>query len=119
MGAQEDLRRAREELEGLLSYHFPARTMSVSACPAPQTCSRRVRLRVDAEYGAGIDMTPGDDGYHVDHVEDYPGQDFVAGEVIVEINGQSLSGLSKEALEETFGSYFGDGASVLLMAGDL
>lgn len=99
---QDTREKARAELQNLLNYHFP----SVSR-------EREVRLRV-AESGAGIDLTPSDRGFQVDHVEEFPGQDFSAGEVILAINGHKLSGLSEDEVEETFGAHFGDGAVLMI-----
>ncbi|CAE7730263.1 unnamed protein product [Symbiodinium sp. CCMP2456] len=100
---QDTREKARAELQNLLNYHFPS---AVSR-------EREVRLRV-AESGAGIDLTPSDRGFQVDHVEDFPGQDFSAGEIIVAINGHKLSGLSEDEVEETFGAHFGDGAVLMI-----
>jgi len=101
---QDAREKARAELQKLLHYHFPGSAASRE---------REVRLRV-AESGAGIDLTPSDRGFQVDHVEDFPGQDFAAGEVILAINGQKLSGLSEDEVEETFGAHFGDGAVLMI-----
>mmetsp|Transcript_61215 Transcript_61215/g.197238 ORF Transcript_61215/g.197238 Transcript_61215/m.197238 type:complete len:339 (+) Transcript_61215:1-1017(+) len=103
---QEAIRQARAELQGLLSFYFPE-------CRRPD--QRRVELRVDDEHGAGIEMTPSAHGYRIDHVEDFPGQDFVPGEVIIEVNGRPLAGLSEEAMEDTFAECFGNGASLCII----
>jgi len=105
------------ELQGLLDYHFPDRRNTTAPAPRPPE-RRRASLRVDAEKGACIEMTPTLQGYRVDHVDDYPGQDFTVGELIVEINGRSLVGLSEEDLEDTFAECFAHGASLLLTWGD-
>jgi len=118
---QETLQRARSELQRLLDYYFPERQATVSAVASaaaksqPEPTCRGVRLRV-SEDGAGIEMTPTTDGYRVDFVEDSPGQDFMPGEFITEINGFPLVGLEEEALEDIFGENFGDGAVLTVMA---
>ncbi|CAE7625685.1 unnamed protein product, partial [Symbiodinium pilosum] len=103
---QDTRQKARQELQSLLDYHFPAPTPT-------RAMERQVRLRV-AESGAGIDLTPSDRGFHIDHVEDFPGQEFSAGEVILAINGCPLSGLTEEEVEDTFGANFGDGAVLVI-----
>merc|ERR1712039_693693 len=90
-------KRARAELEGLLDFYFPKHN---------ELERRQVQLRVHDEHGAGIDLTHTEHGYRVDGVEDIPGQDFVPGEVIIEINNRPLAGLSEEAIEATFGECF-------------
>lgn len=102
---QETKQRARVELQRLLDYYFPERQ---------EPRYRSARLRV-SEDGAGIEMTATEHGYRVDLVEDFPGQDFVPGEVIVEINGVSLVGLEEEALEDAFADHFADGAVLSVM----
>merc|ERR1712060_398546 len=103
---QEAKKRARAELEGLLGFYFQE----------PSEPERRqVQLRVDDEYGAGIDLSHTEYGYHVDAVEDFPGQDFTSGEVIVEINDRPLTGLTEEEIENTFGECFSNGASLIII----
>ncbi|CAJ1334341.1 unnamed protein product [Effrenium voratum] len=75
---------------------------------------RDVRLRVHAEKGAGIDLEPCEKGFRVEAVEDFPGQDLTVGDVIVEVNGTQLGGLSDEAMEEAFGSQFAEGARLIV-----
>lgn len=104
---QEAIQEAQVELQGLIGYHFPA------AAAEPER--RWVVLRVHPEYGAGIEIAHSVHGYRVDAVENFPGQDFFAGEVIVEINGTPLGSLSEEGMEEAFGECFGDGASLCLI----
>lgn len=98
---QAAVRQAREELVQLIAYHFPRRS---------------VRLRVDAERGAGLELSPCQTGFHIDLVEALPGQDLAAGEVIVEIEGHSLEGLDEEVLYETFDACFRDGAQLVVCA---
>ncbi|CAE7332652.1 unnamed protein product, partial [Symbiodinium necroappetens] len=103
-----------KRLQNLLNYHFPLGAQASNSAWLSLVLPRReVRLRVaesPPRSGAGIDLTPSDRGFQVDHVEEFPGQDFSAGEVILAINGHKLSGLSEDE-EETFGAHFGDGAS--------
>eukprot|EP00931_Biecheleriopsis_adriatica_P050500 TRINITY_DN29242_c0_g1_i1.p1 TRINITY_DN29242_c0_g1~~TRINITY_DN29242_c0_g1_i1.p1 ORF type:complete len:1355 (-),score=380.51 TRINITY_DN29242_c0_g1_i1:40-3651(-) len=104
---QDTLRKAKEELRNLLEFYFPSQS---------QTAARRsVRLRVHDESGAGIDLSHSEQGFHVDHVEDFPGQDLLSGDVIVEINGQSLAGLTADEIDDTFGEHFADGASLVVV----
>mmetsp|Transcript_117056 Transcript_117056/g.326147 ORF Transcript_117056/g.326147 Transcript_117056/m.326147 type:complete len:167 (+) Transcript_117056:1-501(+) len=113
---QEALKQARAELQGLLAYYFPEQRGSECSEPEHREAHRRwVLLRVDEKHGAGIEITPSENGYRVDHVEDFPGQDFGVGEVIVEVNGRPLAGLSDEAMEDTFGECFSDRASLCLI----
>lgn len=121
------MQKARVELQGLLDYYFPERrdaavavpgasvAAAVPKSPAAGRPTRHVRLRVDADAGAGIEITPTAEGYRVDHVEDCPGQDFSVGNIIIEIAGRSLEGLSEEDMEDAFGEGFGDGASLVLL----
>ncbi|CAE8632024.1 unnamed protein product [Polarella glacialis] len=106
---QDALKRARQELRGLLDYHFPAPVEPQTIPVEPQT-RRQVRLRVDGEHGAGMDLTACELGFQVDHVE-Y----FSVGEVIVEINGRSLAALGEEEMEDAFGEQFGDGARLVII----
>jgi hypothetical protein len=99
----EDRARARAELKRLLDHHFPEQRY------------REVRLNVSDDRGACIQLQMDPEGYLVDSVEDYPGQDFWPGEVIIEINGVPLAGLEEEQLEDAFGNEFGDGASLLIL----
>lgn len=97
----EEWESVRTELLGLINYHFPAE-------------HRRSRLRVSDDRGAGIQLNWTDDGYLVDSIEEYPGQDFAPGEVIAEINGVSLAGLTEDQMEDAFGKQFYNGASLVL-----
>ncbi|CAK8986373.1 unnamed protein product [Durusdinium trenchii] len=94
---QETKQKARTELQRLLQYYFPLR----------ETC-----LRVRPESGAGIDLVPSEQGFLVENVEDFPGQDLCVGDVILQIDGHNLWGLSDEAMEQTFGKHFRDGAKL-------
>jgi len=71
-------------------------------------------LRVDADIGAGLELTPTCWGMHVDLVEDKPGQpDLTAGCTITVIDGANLLGLDNEdAVADTFGEHFKDGVSI-------
>merc|ERR1712087_937739 len=100
------IRQARSELQGLLEYHFPE---------VHEPEQRWVSLRVDDGYGAGIHIEACEHGYRVTSIEEFPGQDVYPGEIIVEINGRPLRGLSEEAMEDTFGECFADGASLCLI----
>eukprot|EP00933_Yihiella_yeosuensis_P015843 TRINITY_DN13686_c0_g2_i1.p1 TRINITY_DN13686_c0_g2~~TRINITY_DN13686_c0_g2_i1.p1 ORF type:complete len:946 (-),score=306.26 TRINITY_DN13686_c0_g2_i1:38-2740(-) len=120
---QDALRRSREEIKGLLEYHFPLNLFQ-EAEPAPEKPGlhvpveperRQVRLRVHAEAGAAVDLAPCPDGFLIEHVEDFPGQDFTAGEVIAEINGCALAGLGDEEMEDAFGANFKDGANLVIV----
>eukprot|EP00930_Biecheleria_cincta_P099445 TRINITY_DN91073_c0_g1_i1.p1 TRINITY_DN91073_c0_g1~~TRINITY_DN91073_c0_g1_i1.p1 ORF type:complete len:627 (+),score=116.03 TRINITY_DN91073_c0_g1_i1:52-1881(+) len=75
----------------------------------------RVRLRVDSETGAGIELSACDQGYLVEGVEDFPGQDFVAGDVIAEINGHSLAGMGEDEISVAFGEHFAHGATLRIV----
>jgi len=105
---QDDAQRAFAELKHLVEYHFPGRR--------EQDERKWVDLNVHAEHGAGIEMTPSEQGYLIDFVEEFPGQSFVSGDVIIEINGRSLVGLSAETMEDTFAECFGHGASLCLIS---
>lgn len=98
--------KAREELRMLLEFHFPS-----TSRPIP---TRQTHLRVHPEHGAGIELTVSEQGYLVDFVEDFPGQDLSVGDVILEINGQKLAGLSEAEMEDKFGAHFGDGAKLTI-----
>jgi len=110
---------ARVELRGLLGFHFPDLGQDSAAA-----LTAALLWRVEghqccvhvSEDGAGIELRHVEDGYLVDSVEDYPGQDFHAGEVIVEINGVCLEGLGEDEIEAAFGEQFCDGALLLLLS---
>eukprot|EP00927_Polykrikos_kofoidii_P028314 TRINITY_DN24749_c0_g1_i1.p1 TRINITY_DN24749_c0_g1~~TRINITY_DN24749_c0_g1_i1.p1 ORF type:complete len:1523 (-),score=345.44 TRINITY_DN24749_c0_g1_i1:21-4589(-) len=117
---KEALRRARAELDGLLDFYFPQLPQGAAEANGHgegQQLRRRVRLRVDADSGAGIELTVTALGYGVDHVEDFPGQDFAAGEVIVQIGDRELAGLSEDAMEDAFAEGFAHGAELMLIQG--
>lgn len=103
--------KAREELRMLLEFHFPSTSRPEPPRPLP---TRQTHLRVHPEHGAGIELTVSEQGYLVDFVEDFPGQDLFVGDVILEINGQKLAGLSEAEMEDTFGAHFGDGAKLTI-----
>jgi len=98
----EEWESVHSELQSLISHHFPQER-------------RRSRLRVSDDRGAGIELNWVEDGYQVDAIEEYPGQEFSAGEVITEINGVSLMGLTEEQMEDTFSEHFVNGASLVLV----
>eukprot|EP00440_Ansanella_granifera_P013441 gb/GFBE01014605.1/.p1 GENE.gb/GFBE01014605.1/~~gb/GFBE01014605.1/.p1 ORF type:complete len:122 (+),score=31.73 gb/GFBE01014605.1/:1-366(+) len=108
---QEKMEEARKELQNLLGYYFPA------SQERPEQPERlQVSLRVHEEMGAGIDIVPHPGkGLCVEHVEAEPGQDFSAGDVIVEINGQSLVEFGEEAMEDAFGEHFANGAKLTVV----
>lgn len=101
----EAVQQAREELRKLVDFHFPQRVV-------PE--HRQVHLRVDAECGANIELTPTEHGYRVDYVDEFPGQSFAQGDVILAINDHSLQGLTEHDIEDTFAENFGDGAALLV-----
>eukprot|EP00435_Cladocopium_sp_Y103_P017533 s493_g4.t1 len=106
--------KARDELRMLLEFHFPSPSRPQEP-PRPRPLpTRQSHLRVHPEHGAGIDLTVSEQGYLVDFVEDFPGQDLSVGDVILEINGQKLAGLSEEEMEDKFGAHFGDGAKLTI-----
>lgn len=87
--------------------------------PSAAINCRSVTLRVDAETGAGLEMTAHSYGYHVDQVEDQPGQDLKPGDVLLSVDGEALWGdLSEDELTEAFGREFADGATVLVARAD-
>eukprot|EP00913_Durusdinium_trenchii_P009746 g9154.t2 len=91
------------------------------ALPAPEDAvlCRKVQLHVDAEQGAGLEMTVHSYGYHVDKVEEQPGQDLEPGDVLLSVDGEALWGdLSEDELNEVFGREFADGATVLTAKAD-
>lgn len=102
--------KAREELRMLLEFHFSA---SRPDPPRPSP-TRQIHLRVHPEHGAGIELRVSEQGYLLDFVEDFPGQDLSVGDVILEINGQKLAGLSEAEMEDKFGANFGDGAQLTI-----
>jgi len=112
---QATLRQARAELEGLLDYYFPTRHEESLRKSELLLRRRVVELRVDETHGAGIEMTPTEHGYRIDHVEDFPGQAFAPGEVIAEVEGLPLAGLSAEDMEDAFAECFGNGVSLVLI----
>ncbi|CAJ1441821.1 unnamed protein product [Effrenium voratum] len=71
-------------------------------------------LVVHAEQGAGMTLTPTCWGMHVDEVEEKPGQPHVtAGCTVTAIEGTNLIGLeSEDAVADTFGAKFKDGAII-------
>lgn len=92
----------------------PSGKLPATPPPAAIT-SRSVTLRVDPETGAGLEMTAHSYGYHVDQVEDQPGQDLQPGDVLLSVDGEALWGdLSEDELTEAFGREFADGATVLV-----
>lgn len=125
-GLQPDvLRGAREELRGLIAYYFPeaaaptapataAVRATAGSAVSSQPC-RQVHLVVDPERGAGLELSPTPAGFRVDRVEEYPGQELVVGETIVEIGGRVLAGLGEDEMEDAFRELFAHGA-VLLVA---
>lgn len=81
--------------------------------PAAAVPIRAAVLRVDAEKGAGLEMTAHPFGYLVDNVEADPGQDLTPGDVLLAVDGEPLWGdLSEDQLNDVFGREFADGASV-------
>lgn len=114
---QEAMRQAREELDHLLRHHFDFPLERPK--PVEAEGRRRAYLRVDPESGAGIEITHAHEGYLVDEVDEHPGQDFVAGDLLVEIDGVCLAGLSEEELEEAFAGCFADGAQLVVVAGTM
>lgn len=112
----EALQKIRIELQGLIDFYFPSeRRQQQASASAAVPLELRARLHVDAELGAGIDLTPSTQGFQVGHIDAVPGQDFCVGDVIVGIAGRSLAGLSEEDLEDAFGECFGDGAELVLL----
>jgi hypothetical protein len=81
--------------------------------PSDAVVCRTVRLRVDKEYGAGIELEPGAHGYIVQSVDTTPGQDLKPGDVITAIDGVPLWGsLEMDELNAAFGSRFGNDAQL-------
>lgn len=76
---------------------------------------REVRLRVDPHVGAGLDMFACAGGYYVDGVSDGVNQgSLFSGDVVVAIEGQSLSGLDEDEVERRFGASFWNGALLIV-----
>lgn len=79
--------------------------------------SRMVSLHVDSDKGAGLDLEPVDYGYRVIELgAEGPAQDLCVGDVICDIAGEPLWGLSEDDLEATFGDRFADGATLRVVA---
>jgi len=85
--------------------------------PSDAVVIRTVLLRVDKEYGAGIELEPGAHGYIVQSVDTTPGQDLKPGDVITAIDGVPLWGsLEMDELNAAFGSRFGNDAQLSVAA---
>merc|ERR1719482_411198 len=75
----------------------------------------KVRLRVDPDSGAGLELRATPAGYAIDAVEDDPGRPGVdPGDTITAIAGVSLAGLDENELEDRFGDNFGPGVEVVV-----
>ncbi|CAE8699485.1 unnamed protein product, partial [Polarella glacialis] len=63
---------------------------------------REERLRVDVSAGCGLSLEFSDFGFAVEEVEDMPGQQLEAGEVIVAIEGRILAGMTGPQMQASF-----------------
>eukprot|EP00746_Dinoflagellata_sp_MGD_P157889 gnl/MRDRNA2_/MRDRNA2_86338_c0_seq3.p1 gnl/MRDRNA2_/MRDRNA2_86338_c0~~gnl/MRDRNA2_/MRDRNA2_86338_c0_seq3.p1 ORF type:complete len:501 (-),score=106.28 gnl/MRDRNA2_/MRDRNA2_86338_c0_seq3:275-1777(-) len=79
---------------------------------------RNVILKVDPECGAGLDLEATDHGFFVAGADENPGQDLRTGDVLLEIAGVPLWGLSEDELESEFGRNFVNGAQIRSAAYD-
>eukprot|EP00397_Hematodinium_sp_SG-2012_P006140 GEMP01006168.1.p1 GENE.GEMP01006168.1~~GEMP01006168.1.p1 ORF type:complete len:953 (+),score=249.21 GEMP01006168.1:36-2894(+) len=75
---------------------------------------RGTTLKVEDEYGAGLDLEPSWWGMKVLSIGDEVQQDFHAGDTIVSINGFSLAQLGGLTCEMSFGNNFGNGVSIVV-----
>lgn len=81
------------------------------AVPKDVVPCRSVKLKVDKDRGAGLDLEPGAHGFVVRGIDSEPGQDLSVEDVILEIDGVPLWGsLDEDDLNAAFGSRFANGA---------
>jgi len=76
---------------------------------------REERLKVDPEEGAGVALEPCDYGFLVERVEDRPGQNLTAGDVIVAVEGRMFAGISGEQMKASFLKRRADGARLAVV----
>jgi len=79
---------------------------------------RRCELKVRPQGGAGLQFEATEFGYLIEGVENDAGQDacLQTGSSVISINDVPLMGLDEDALNETFGKNFRDGAKVVVLS---
>merc|ERR1739848_280196 len=80
-----------------------------------ETGMREERLKVDPEHGAGVALEPCEYGFLVEKVELEPGQNLMAGDVIVAVEGRMFVGISGDQMKAPFLKRRADGARLAVV----